>query len=181
VDVKVSVVRAMARAGAHLVPSARTVLDVGAEEARAVRCDERGNALDFALNDRCAAGAGSFIEAMSRALDATPEEMGALALRAAKAAAMNSQCVIFAESEVVSMIHRRIPREEIARSAYEAMAGRIAPLLRKTGISPDVVLVGGVANDRGFLDALRRSLNLDVIVPPHPEYAGALGAALCVA
>lgn len=176
---KVSPVKAIARAAVNLVPSARTVADVGAEESRAVKCDESGNVLDFALNDKCAAGAGSFIEAMSRALEAKPEDLGPLSLTAEKGAAMNAQCVIFAESEVVSMIHRRIPPAEIARSVYEAMASRIATLLRRIQMSGDLALVGGVARDKGFVSALERNLGQKVAVPAEPEYAGALGAALC--
>jgi benzoyl-CoA reductase subunit D len=175
---KVSAVRALARAAAFLLPAAHTVVDVGAEESRAVKVDGKGNVLDFALNDKCAAGAGSFIEAMSRALETKAEELGELSRQAKQAAVMNAQCVIFAESEVVSMIHRKIPSAEIARSVYEAMASRISSLLRRIGIEPELALAGGVARDIGFLDALGRSLGRPAAVLPDPEYAGALGCAL---
>jgi benzoyl-CoA reductase subunit D len=176
---KVNPVRALARAGVHLVPGARTVFEIGAEEARAVRCDAKGQVTDFALNDKCAAGAGSFLEAMSRALETPLEELGPLSLRATKAVTMTAQCVIFAESEVVSLIHRSTPREEIARAAYEAMANRVQSMLLRLGTVPEVVCVGGVARDLGFLAALERRIGTKVTVPPDPEFAGALGAALC--
>ena len=176
---RVNVVKVMARAGVKLVPAARTVIDVGAEEARAVRCDAKGSIADFALNDKCAAGAGSFIEAMSRALECPLEEMGPLSLKAGKVIGLTAQCVIFAESEVVSLIHRRTPPEEIARAAYDAMAARVSGLLLRLGAQPEVVVVGGVARDPGFIAALGRKLGVPLTVPPDPEFAGALGAALC--
>ncbi len=176
---RVSVTRAMARAAVRLFGEARTVVDVGAEESRAVRCDERGNVVDFALNDKCAAGAGSFIDALARALEVEPRDLGALARQAPNAAAMNAQCVIFAESEVVSMIHRGIPPAMIARSVYDALAGRISSLLSRIGLEPELVALGGVARDAGFIDALERALKRKPAVPPEPEFACAYGAALC--
>jgi benzoyl-CoA reductase subunit D len=175
---KATVTRVMALAGARLDGSVRTVIDIGAEESRAIRLDGRGNIEDFALNDKCAAGAGSFIEAMSRALEVRLEDLGPLALTTDRAVGMNAQCVIFAESEVVSLIHQKTPPAEIARAAYEAMANRVFALLKRLGVNPPVMVVGGVARDPGFLDALKRRLNTDIVVPPDPEYAGAFGAAL---
>lgn len=175
---RVTVVKAAARAAVHAVPGARTVIDIGAEECRGVRCDGKGNVTDFALNDKCAAGAGSFIEAMSRALEVPAGELGGLAAGAARSATMSAQCVIFAESEVVSMIHRGIAREEIARSVYDSMASRVAALLGKTGVAPQVAVLGGVAKDHGFLAALGRTLGTGLAVPEGPEFSGALGAAL---
>jgi benzoyl-CoA reductase subunit D len=106
---KVSMVRAIAKAGTFLFPKARTVIDVGAEDARAVKCDEKGNIADFVANDRCAAGAGAFIESMTRALEVKLEDMGTLSLKSDKAIPMNAQCVIFGESEVVTLIHQKTP------------------------------------------------------------------------
>ena len=125
---KVSMVRAIAKAGFHLFPRAKTVIDVGAEDARAVKCDEKGGIAGFVANDRCAAGAGAFIEAMTRALELNLEEMGALSLKADKAIPMNAQCVIFGESEVVTLIHQGTPKENIARAVYDAMSDRISSM-----------------------------------------------------
>ena len=174
----VTVTRALSLAASNLNPAARTVIDVGAEESRAVKLDEKGNAEDFALNDKCAAGAGSFIEAMSRALDVPLKDMGRLALTAEEAVAMNAQCVVFAESEVVSLIHRQVPPAKIARAAYESMAARVMTLLKRLGVHPEVMVVGGVARDLGFMDALSKKLGVAVSAPEDPEYACALGAAL---
>jgi benzoyl-CoA reductase subunit D len=177
----VSMMGADARAGVFLFPSARTVIDVGAEEARAVKCDERGIMQDFVVNERCAAGAGAFIEAMARALEVKMEDMGPLSLKAERASPINASCVIFGESDVVSLIHRQESKPEIARAVFDAMADRVSSMVHRLGINPDVVLVGGVAKDVGFIESLKRKLGLNILVPENPEYVGALGAALIAA
>ncbi|MEM2262830.1 MAG: acyl-CoA dehydratase activase [Candidatus Bathyarchaeia archaeon] len=179
VNSKVSIVSADAMAAVYLFPSARTVIDVGAEESRVIRCDGKGNVLDFALNERCAAGAGAFLEAMARALEVRLEEMGELSLKAKGTASISATCVIFGESDVVSLIHKQEPKYEIARAIYDALAERIASMIHRVGLEPDVMLVGGVARDVGFTTALKRKLETEILIPKYPELAGALGAALC--
>jgi benzoyl-CoA reductase subunit D len=174
----VTEITADARALAFLHPRVRTVIDVGAEEARALKCDTNGRALDFAVNEKCAAGAGVFIETMARALEVSLDEMGALSLQATGTATLNSQCTVFAESEVVSLIHAQTPKAEIVRAVHNAIAGRVVSLARRVGGEPEIALVGGIAHNVGFVDALRRELGMDVLVPRDPEFIGALGAAL---
>jgi benzoyl-CoA reductase subunit D len=177
----ISMMGADAKAGVYLFPKARTIIDVGAEEARAVKCDEKGIMVDFVVNERCAAGAGMFIEAMARALEVKLEEMGPLSLKAERASPINATCVIFGESDVVSLIHRQESKPEIARAIFDAMADRVSSMVHRLGINPDVVLVGGVAKDIGFVAALKRKLGINILIPEHPEFAGALGAALIAA
>jgi len=180
-DSTISMMGADARAGAYFFSSARTVIDVGAEEARAVRCDEKGVMLDFVVNARCAAGAGTFIEAMARALEVELDDMGSLSLKAERASPINASCVIFAESDVVSLIHREEPKTEIARAIFDAIAERISSMVLRLGINPDIVLVGGVAKDAGFVASLKRRLGTEILIPEEPLYAGAVGAALIAA
>lgn len=161
-----------------LYPAARTVIDVGAEEGRAIRCNDKGKVLDFALNEKCAAGAGAFTEAMSRALEVSIEELGDMSLKSENAIPMNAQCAVFAESEVVSLLHAKTKKEDIARAVHDAIASRIVSLARKVGFEPEVVLIGGVAYNKGFVDSLRRALECEVSIPDTPEYIGAYGAAL---
>ena len=177
----VSMMGADAKAGVFLFPSARTIIDIGAEEARAVKCDERGIMLDFVVNERCAAGAGTFIEAMARALEVKLEEMGPLSLKAERASPINASCVIFGESDVVTLIHRQESKPEIARAVFDAMADRISSMVHRLGINPDVILAGGVAKDVGFVESLKRKLGINLLIPENPEYTGALGAALTAA
>jgi benzoyl-CoA reductase subunit D len=180
-DSTISMMGADARAGAYFFSSARTVIDVGAEEARAVRCDEKGIMLDFVVNARCAAGAGTFIEAMARALEVELDDMGSLSLKAERASPINASCVIFAESDVVSLIHREEPKTEIARAIFDAMAERVSSMVHRLGINPDIVLVGGVAKDVGFIASLKRRLGMEILIPEEPLFAGAVGAALIAA
>jgi benzoyl-CoA reductase subunit D len=177
----VSMMGADAKAAVYFFPKARTIIDVGAEEARAVKCDEKGAMVDFVVNERCAAGAGVFIESMARALEVNLEEMGPLSLKAERASPINASCVIFGESDVVSLIHRQEPKPEIARAVFDAMADRISSMVHRIGINPDVVLVGGVAKDVGFVASLNRKLGLNVLIPENPDFSGALGAALIAA
>jgi len=180
-DSTISMMGADAKAATFLFPSARTIIDVGAEEARAVKCDENGIMQSFVVNERCAAGAGTFIEAMARALEVEVQEMGPLALKAETASPINATCVIFGESDVVSLIHRQEPKSAIARAIYDAITERITSMVQRLGVTPDVVLIGGVAKDVGFIASFRRKLAIDVLIPENPEFAGALGAALLAA
>ncbi len=114
----ISMMGADAKAGVYLFPKARTIIDIGTEEARAVKCDDKGIMVDFVVNERCAAGAGAFIEAMARALEVKIEEMGPLSLKAERASPINATCVIFGESDVVTLIHRQESKPEIARAIF---------------------------------------------------------------
>ncbi len=170
-----------ARGVRELYPNARTVLDVGAEEGRAIRTTDEGKVLDFALNEKCAAGAGAFTESMSRALEVPIEELGPLSLQSDASIPMNAQCAVFAESEVVTLVHAKTPKQDIARAVHDAIASRIVSLARKVGFEPDVVLIGGVAYNTGFVDSLERALETKIIIPEDPEFVGAYGAAIIAA
>lgn len=177
----VSMMGADAKAGVYLFPKARTIIDVGTEEARAIKCGEKGIMVDFVVNERCAAGAGAFIEAMARALELKLEEIGPLSLKAERASPINASCVIFGESDVVSLIHRQESKPEIARAVFDSMADRVSSMVHRLGVNPDVVLIGGVAKDEGFVASLKRKLGVNVLIPDYPDFAGALGAALTAA
>jgi len=178
---EVTEVTADAKAVVSLIPEARTIIDVGAEEGRAIRCESDGRVKDFAVNEKCAAGAGTFVETMARTLELKLEEIGPLSLKSKQAIPMNAQCAVFAESEVVSLIHQGVAKEDIIRAVHEAMADRVAAMVRRAGLEPVVVLVGGVAHDVGFLYALQNELGVEVKVPENPEFIGALGAAMIAA
>jgi len=181
-DTKVNDIKAIARAAHYFFPNSRTVSDVGAEEGRAVKMDERGNVVDFAINEKCAAGAGAFMEAMARALEVTLEEMGPLCLQSDKEIPMNAHCAIFAESEVVGLIHAKTAKPDISKAIHDAMASRIVSMIRRVGVSEDVVLMGGVGRNSGLVEAMKRELNLEkIFVPDEPEYGAAVGAALVAA
>lgn len=166
-----------ARGVTKLVPSARTIIDVGAEEGRAIKVSPEGKVLDFAINEKCAAGTGTFIEAMARALEVSVDDMAKITLQSTQTLSTNAQCAVFGESEVVSLIHQKTPKPDIARAVMNAIAGRISSVARIVGVEKDIVMVGGMAKNAGFTDSLKKSLEMDVIVPEDPDYMGALGAA----
>jgi benzoyl-CoA reductase subunit D len=171
-------VGAAAKGAIKLIPQARTIIDVGAEEGRAIKTDETGKVLDFAINEKCAAGSGAFTEAMARALEVSLEEFGALSLKSTQMIPMNAQCAVFAESEVVSLMHAKTPKEDISRAVHDAIADRIVSMVRRIGVNPEVALIGAVSKNVGFVNSLKKGLEQDVIIPKYAEYVGALGAAL---
>jgi len=178
-DRSLSEVGCAVRGALHLFPDVRMVIDVGAEEGRAIRCNENAKVVDFAINEKCAAGAGAFTEAMARALEVSIEELGPLSLQSTQAIPMNAQCAVFAESEVVSMIHDNVPKPDMARAVHDAIASRIISMVRKVGYEPPLALIGGMAKNVGFVDALKRGLEIQELhIPDDPEFSGALGAAL---
>ncbi|UCG08752.1 MAG: hypothetical protein JSV83_08925 [Desulfobacterales bacterium] len=181
-DDTVSDIKAMSRGANFFFPNARTVVDVGAEEGRAAKIDENGNPVDFAINEKCAAGAGAFIEAMARALEVTIEEMGSLCLQSDKEIPMNAQCVVFAESEVVGLIHTKADKADISKAIHDSMASRIASMIRRIGVNKDVAMIGGVGYNPGFMAAMLRELKVEKIyIPDEPEYGAAVGAAVLAA
>ncbi len=171
-------VTADARGAISLFPSVRTVIDVGAEEGRGISVDEQGKVVDFAINEKCAAGAGAFTEAMARALEIPLESIGELSLKSTKHIDMNAQCTVFAESELVTLVHANTATADIARAVHDAIASRITSMVRRVGLNPDVCLVGGVGHNVGFRKSLQEDLGMEVSVPDHPEYVTALGAAI---
>jgi len=170
-----------ARGVIKLIPSARTIIDVGAEEGRAMKISPEGKVLDFAINERCAAGTGTFVDTMSRALEVPVEEMAKLSLKSTKSIPMNAQCAVFGESEVVSLIHQKTPKQDIARAVHDAIAGRIGSVARIVGLEKDVVMIGGVAKNPGFVESLKRDIGMEVKVPDNPDFVSALGAASAAA
>ncbi len=166
------------RAALWLFPSGRTVIDVGAEQVRVVKYDETGKIPNYTLNQMCGAGLGSFAESMARALEITPDEMSTLAEKSKNHTPINAECGNYASLDVVTMIHNNTPKEDIARAVADAIAMKIKATANLTNIGGPVVLVGGVANNKGIVDALKRQMDVDFLIPQKPELAGALGAAL---
>lgn len=177
----VTEITAAARGAHALFPEARTVIDIGAEEARVVKIDEKGGVVDFAVNDKCAAGAGAFTEAMARALETPVEELGPLSLKSTRVVPINAQCVVFAESEVVTLIHAKTPKEDIAHALHNTISGRITSMVRRVGVNREIALIGGVSKNVGFVESLKRDLQADLLVPEVAEFVGALGAAVTAA
>jgi benzoyl-CoA reductase subunit D len=173
-------VTAASKGAIHLYPEVHTVIDVGAEEGRSIRCNNDGKIIDFAINEKCAAGAGAFTEAMARALEIPLEQFGELSLKSNKEIPMNAQCAVFAESEVVSLLHAKTSKEDIAKAINDAVASRITSMVRKVGFEKEIALIGGVAYNIGFVKSIETDLKEKIIIPEGPEYISAYGAALII-
>lgn len=174
-------VTADAKGTTWLVPSVRTIIDIGAEEARGISCDAGGKVLDFAKNDKCAAGSGAFVETMARALEVKVPEMIELSFKSTKEAPINATCAVFAESEVVSLIHAKVEKADIAHAIHDAIGSRVSSMVRRIPVEKDVALIGGVANNVAIVDVMKKHLEVDIVVPENPQFVSALGAALSAA
>jgi benzoyl-CoA reductase subunit D len=181
-DGSVSEIKAMASGAHFFFRGARTVADVGAEEGRAARLDEKGHPVDFVINEKCAAGAGAFIEAMARALEMSVAEIGPLSLQSDHEIPLNAQCAIFAESEVVGLIHSRASKPDISKAIHDAVASRVVSMIRRLGVHEDVALLGGLGRNPGFVASMTQQLKVQqVFTAPDPEFGAAVGAAVCAA
>lgn len=164
--------------GAYLLlPSATTVLDVGAEKTLVVRCRE-GRPLQMVSNDKCASGNGRFLEMVAEILEIGLKEMGELAERSTEPVEVESTCAVFADSEIVSLIHQERRREDILKGVLQGLASRIYSLLVKIRHEGDIAMVGGVARNSGVVRALEEQIGASILVPENPEVVVALGAAL---
>jgi predicted CoA-substrate-specific enzyme activase len=153
------------------------VIDIGGQDSKVIRLDARGHVVDFAMNDRCAAGTGRFLEVMARTLDVPLAEMGAAALAATRAARISNVCTVFAESEVVGLIAGGETRPNIIQGLCRAISERVGAMVGRVGLVPPVVMTGGVALNRAVVAALEAKLEVPVAVPPLAQIIGALGAA----
>lgn len=179
---KVTEVTAAARGANFLYPGVTTVVEVGAEESRGVKTDGKGRVLDSVVNEKCAAGSGSFTESMARALGMSLKEFAEKSLESNLKISMNAQCTVFAESEVVSLIHSGAAKNDIARAVHDAIASRIASMVRRVKLEGDVVLLGGLSYNQGFVKSLKENLGISELkIPQGPEFADALGAAVIAA
>ncbi len=165
--------------GVHfLVPTARTIIDIGGQDAKALKLDAKGKLLNFVMNDKCAAGTGRFLDVMARILEVDVSQLGDLSAKSIKGVSISSTCTVFAESEVISHLSSDIPIEDIIAGIHESVAKRVSSLAKRVGIQKDVVMVGGVAQNSGVVTAMEKSLDMNIIVPELAQLTGALGAAL---
>ena len=166
-------------AGVHwLFPEVRTIIDIGGQDSKAIRLGERGEVENFKMNDKCAAGTGRFLETMAHALQIPLEELGECALLATDPVRVSSTCTVFAESEVVSHVARGKKRENILHGVCQSIVDRIAAMVRGVGVTPPVAMTGGVAMNRAVVKLMGDRLGVQILLPPHPQITGALGAAL---
>lgn len=167
-----------ARGANLLFPKTRTVIDMGGQDAKGIRVDENGAVKDFVMNDKCAAGTGRFLEVMAERLGVELGDLGRLSLDAQGEVEISSVCTVFAESEVVSLIAKNHPRNEIIRGLHKAIVGRVYAMARALGVQGAVTMTGGVAKNAGVVALMEARLGQPIHVPAEPQIVGALGAAL---
>ncbi len=168
--------------GAHfLSPSIRSIIDVGGQDTKAIVIDEGGKVKDFAMNDKCAAGTGRFLEVMARALEVDLDAFGKMSLGADDAATISSLCTVFAESEVISLISKGERRENIIAGIHQSIAARVVAMGRRIRLKAPIMMTGGVAKNIGVVRALEREFGAQIAVSENAQVTGAIGAALIAA
>jgi len=163
-----------------LLPSARTVIDIGGQDCKAIKLEKDGRIARFTANDKCASGTGRFLEVMARILGLELEELGERSARSRNPVTLASACTVWAQADVIQHWNDKVPIEDIAAGINHAMAARMAVLANSIGVEPDVCMTGGVSKNRGVLTALEKQLGTRIRRPTKgdPQLAGAIGAAL---
>jgi predicted CoA-substrate-specific enzyme activase len=166
--------------GAHWMSAkVRTVVDIGGQDCKVMSIDDTGKVLEFVMNDRCAAGTGRFFEAMARVLDCGLDGLSSLCLQGENPATISSQCSVFAESEVVTLINEGVELSDIVAGLHDSVARRLNSMVRRVGLVEDIALTGGCAKNEGLAKVLEGKLRVSVKkLPQDPQIAGAVGAAL---
>jgi len=166
-------------AGAYYLDrGVRSVIDIGGQDSKAIALSDTGSPMDFAMNDKCAAGTGRFLEVMARALEVDLEEFGDVSLKAQQPAPISSLCTVFAESEVISLIAKGEFRENIIAGIHEAIASRVVAMANRVGFNARVMMTGGVAKNTGVVKALEQKIGQKIHVSDKSQITGAIGAAI---
>jgi predicted CoA-substrate-specific enzyme activase len=167
-----------ARGANFLFPGTRVVLDIGGQDTKAIRVGPHGEVVDFAMNDKCAAGTGRFLEVCAGTLGYDISEIGALALQARFPVKVTSTCTVFAESEVTSQVARGKDPKDILAGLHVSIVNRSLSLLQRVGVTPELTFTGGVSRNESMVQTLGRRIGMPINVSPLSQYIGAIGAAL---
>ena len=161
-----------------LLPSVRTVIDVGDLYTKVLRIDGTGNVHHFLLSGKCAGGSGRILQIIAKVLQIEVEEIGEVSLKSTKRVDFNTGCAVFAESEAISRLSQEVAKEDLLAGIHRALAAQINSLAERIGVEQDVAMVGGGARDVGLVQALKEARGHDILLPPNPHMTAALGAAL---
>lgn len=177
-DTQVTDITAAAFGAAVVFPRTRCVIDIGSQSSRAINISAGGRVQEFKSNDKCAAGAGGFVERAARYLETPLETVGSLSCAGTDPVTISSVCAVLAESEIINHVSQGRGIEDILRGVHNSLAERAMALLKRVGVEPEITLVGGMARQAGMVNALESACGFPVNVPEHPEIVNALGAAL---
>jgi predicted CoA-substrate-specific enzyme activase len=178
---QVSDISCHARGCSFLFPWARTIIDIGGQFTKAAKVSPQGRIVDFLMSEKCATGSGRFLQVISRILQVPLDEIGPLSLQSETPVEFSTNCAVFAESETISRIAEGAKPADILAGVHKAMAAKVAMLVKRLRLEPEVVLTGGGGEDKGLVQAVSRALKLDIRVPETPRLTAAYGAALLAA
>ena len=176
-DKQMSELSCHARGAYFLFPDVHTVIDIGGQDVKVLHIDN-GAMTNFQMNDKCAAGTGRFLDVMARVLEVKVSDLAPLGAQSTKRVPISSTCTVFAESEVISQLSKGTNKIDIIAGIHRSVASRVIGLVNRVGVSPDVAMTGGVAQNYGIVHALEEGLGVEIKTSPLAQYNGALGAAL---
>jgi predicted CoA-substrate-specific enzyme activase len=176
-DCQITELTCHARGVATFFPGVKLAIDIGGQDAKGLKIHD-GRLVDFVMSDKCAAGTGRFLEVIAASLGLKVEDLGPISLKSSNKVPISSTCTVFAQQEVVSQLTAGVPLEDIVAGLHDAIASRVAGMVRKLKVEPDVVFTGGVAKNIGVVKALQENLGCKVLIPDDPLLSGAIGAAI---
>ena len=176
-DTTITEITCHARGVHHVAPDARTIIEIGGQDSKIIHLEDGGRVRDFAMNDRCAAGTGRFLEMVASRLGVDWPKLAELGRDSKKPALISNMCVVFAETEIIGLLAEGTPVPDVVAGVQNAIATRVLALAGRSTVSP-VYFTGGVALQPGMTRALAEVLSCPLRVAPHPQFTGALGAAI---
>ena len=177
-DKSITEIMCHATGARYLNPLIRSIIDIGGQDSKAILLDDHGKVANFAMNDKCAAGTGRFLEVMARAMEVDLDEFGRMSLKADLSARISSLCTVFAESEIISLIAKGEKRENIIAGIHESICVRVLAMANRIGIKSPVMMTGGVAKNIGVVRAFEKAIGSPIEVSDYAQVNGAIGAAL---
>ena len=177
-DKQVTEISCHARGVSSLFPKARTIIDIGGQDSKAITIDHNGRVTNFIMNDKCAAGSGRFVEVIADTVGLKLEQMGDLSLQSTHPAQISSICTIWAQQEVASRLAEGVPVPDLIAGVHRSLADRVARMVKRLKLQKEVILTGGGGKNKGLVKALSEQLECEILVPQEPLITGALGAAL---
>lgn len=177
-DKQVTEISCHAKGVSSLFPQARTIVDIGGQDSKAITIDSNGRVTNFIMNDKCAAGSGRFVEVIADTVGLKLEQMGDLSIESTRPAQISNICTIWAQQEVASRLAEGVPIPDLIAGVHRSLADRVARMVKRLKLEKEVILTGGGGKNKGLVKALSEQLNCEILVPPEPLITGALGAAL---
>ena len=177
-DKNITEISCHAKGANYLFPTVSTILDMGGQDCKAIKCDNTGKVTNFVMNDKCAAGTGRFCDVIADVLDVPLENIGDMSLQAEKEVVVSSICAVFAKSEVVALLRKGTPKSDILAGIHDSISDRVFNLLQRVGIEKDFVITGGIAKNKGVVTKIANKIGLQPLIPDEPQIVGALGAAI---